>query len=285
MYRTLLPLLGLAFLLPVAATAGDPVVLLVQGSDHGELKACHCPGDTVSGPAKRAGLLRRLRNRPGDELVLGAGDHVPPPDSTGSGLADSLLSVLGRLSFDAVVPGELEVIRGKRFLEAHAAVPWVAANLEGSEAVAPVRTFTVNGVRVAVTGIVDPLLVYEHPEGFALAGITLVDPYEALGSVGGALADADRRVLLFHGDLPTLLDLAPALTGIDWVLVGHGPETPTEPGVVAGARVLEAGDGATTFLEVVDAADRPAVRVFELKQLAETAPDVERSLAPFRERE
>ncbi len=281
------PALALALFLLVApcppAAAADSTgcrILLLANADHrGELMPCHCPGLEAGSLALRAGLLRGVRL--GNRFVVGAdaGDFTPlPGDTAGVSSSATILDALEAMGYDAIAPGEAELLRGPEFLaEAASRLPLVCANLKlgGAPAgsIPPLRVIERDGCRVVVTAYVDPLLYYEWPQALECPADSLlaIDPAQALRPIlEGARAEGLPVILLAHADAVSVAALLADLPRPDVVVVGHDPGETRTAGRWESVLWVEPGPRSRTVAQVAFHAGRDgsaAVDSFRLTEL------------------
>lgn len=268
------------------------VSIVVQTDSRGELRPCDCPGSPPSGPALRSGLFQKLRVLRDAAVFLDAGDFSPATDAENPGpLSRLMVEAMELMRYDAVCPGEQELARGAAFLrDAAARLPLVAANLTVEGAPIPaVRFFETGGRRIGVTGIVEPGLFYEWPGAFteAAAGISLVDPLEALHGLEDTLRAADAVVVLVHAGLDYVRFAGGELDWVDVFVQGHRPELERAPGRMGSAWIVEPGTLSTQIFELKLQWPRgeeglPAQsEVWLLKQLSRSDGRIERLIKEF----
>jgi len=152
-------------------------------------------------------------------LLLGAGDFSGEAGTLEMYRRRFLSQTMIEMKYDAVAVGERELGFGLSTLkaDAEAGLPLICANLyEGSKRLFP--PFVTKKIRGAKVGIF--ALLGEKPR--ELAELELRDP----AGEGRAVLDELRKecdcvILLAHMERGKLLDLLPALTGVDLVIRGH----------------------------------------------------------------
>jgi len=152
-------------------------------------------------------------------LLLGAGDFSGEAGALEMYRSRFLSQTMIEMKYDAVAVGERELGFGLSTLkaDAEAGLPLICANLyEGNKRLLP--PFVTKKIRGAKVGIF--ALLGEKPR--ELAELELRDP----AGEGRAVLDELRKecdfvILLAHMERGKLLDLLPALTGVDLVIRGH----------------------------------------------------------------
>ena len=152
-------------------------------------------------------------------LLLGAGDFSGEAGALEMYRSRFLSQTMIEMKYDAVAVGERDLGFGLSALkaDAEAGLPLICANLyEGNKRLLP--PFVTKKIRGAKVGIF--ALLGEKPR--ELAELELRDP----AGEGRAVLDELRKecdfvILLAHMERGKLLDLLPALTGVDLVIRGH----------------------------------------------------------------
>jgi hypothetical protein len=199
-----------ALLFPDPARAADPPVILLTADTEGHILPCaDCPElSGLGGLARRASLLRELRSRSPESLLIDAGNFVFGPDSLASDGAamvaayDALQYAAVNVSYRDFRHGRdrtLELLKGASFTP-------ISANLldgaSGKPLFKPYVVKTAAGKKIAVLGITRPpggVDALPHIQQ-QLQGIRIAPPAEAIPlALRQAKAEADISVLLFYG--------------------------------------------------------------------------------------
>ncbi len=218
-----LPIEDLAALPPTRAAsqppAGPPVkefTFIFTGSTRGFLENCGCKVNQSGGVARRATVVKRIRDANPEAVLLDAGSGFMDPGRSGdldflAQHEESLyLRSMSLLRYDAAAIGTTELASGIDHFRAQSrgtAIPYLAANVQWhDQPIAPalVRLHAA-GLRIAVIGLFEPPCGPEAPRLFEsrTAGLEFTDPVEALCRAVPAL----KR----EGDLVVALGrLAPA---------------------------------------------------------------------------
>ena len=164
-------------------------------------------------------MVKEKRRLDPQLLLLGAGDFSGEAGALEMYRSRFLSQTMIEMKYDAVAVGERELGFGLSTLkaDAEAGLPLICANLyEGNKRLLP--PFVTKKIRGAKVGIF--ALLGEKPR--ELAELELRDP----AGEGRAVLDELRKecdfvILLAHMERGKLLDLLPALTGVDLVIRGH----------------------------------------------------------------
>ena len=176
-------------------------------------------------------------------LLLAAGDMIQGHNWANLFLGESSISAMNVMKVDAMVLGNHEFDFGQTVLKERirqAGFPVLGANVVGLESVKPYAFFDLNGVSVAVIGLVtSDVPQTTHPKN--VHGLQFLAPEAVAERLVGELRErSDVIVVLshigYHGDIR----LAQKVKGIDVVVGGH-THTKVEKPVPAGrAYVVQA---------------------------------------------
>lgn len=170
-------------------------------------------------------IARARSTARGALLLFDAGDLL-----TSGAAADTA----AELAYDALVPAEADLAHGLQpyaVLLARSRATGISANVVSRDVrnLVPCRIWEINGVRVALTGVLEPTLA---------PGLKPEDPAPALARLVPSLRGAaDITLVIAHGSWDRALALARAVPGIDAVIAGHAPagtETVEKTLVVSG---------------------------------------------------
>jgi 2',3'-cyclic-nucleotide 2'-phosphodiesterase (5'-nucleotidase family) len=214
-----------------SAPAGT-VTILASAAVNGETSSCGCKKNDIGGIVKRATVIR-TEGADGPTLLVDAGDFGADKDFDPWSKTTFIYDMMGEMGYDAVTPGETELIRGldavKELYARHPGVKVVSANIRdqaGNLIWDESAIIEKGGVKFGVTGVTGRAF-YE----FNLARgkqevdeFTFGDPREALERVlPGLRQAADVVVVLMHESPADAQKTAEAISGMDVVVVGHNP--------------------------------------------------------------
>jgi 5'-nucleotidase / UDP-sugar diphosphatase len=217
----------LAFLLLGPAVYGEPVQIriLYMNDFHGFAEGYKPFGSNertggVAYLAKAAEDLRKER----PSLFLAAGDMIQGSNWANLFQGKSVIELMNRMNFDAMTIGNHEFDFGQEALKERAkeaSFPFLAANVEGLDAVRPYVIKTIEGVRVAIIGIMtDETPVLTHPKN--VTGLKFLPPVETAERYVKELRNrAEVIVVLSHMGYHADLLLAERVKGIDVIVGGH----------------------------------------------------------------
>ncbi len=203
------------------------VRIVVTADMQGELlPTLHCSGEALGGLPRRFTFIRALRQAVseagggGTMLLLDAGQMFGHEPDFPEYYAEFYMETLNYLGYDAFNLGAAEFQRGRsvlRHMADRAVFPLISSNVSGAgRAWQTHAAKTLNGVRIAVVGAMDPARV---PEG---QGWSAADPFLALSALVDRLKErTDLIVLLSQLDFAATLSLAEALPGVDIVVAGR----------------------------------------------------------------
>jgi 2',3'-cyclic-nucleotide 2'-phosphodiesterase (5'-nucleotidase family) len=174
-------------------------------------------------------FIKKLRDqgrqeRPQRPLILiDGGDIFKPGQHYQALYGEFFMQALNLMGYDAFNIGDGELREGMDVIAAmqHTArFAMISTNAKSGEAASswqPYRILEVQGVRLALLGVVDPALTANTKQT-----ITVAPPRsqveKQLEALGGK---ADIYILMAHMSLEKSVDLATEITGIDLVVAGH----------------------------------------------------------------
>lgn len=236
----------LIFLLAASLAQGREVrVRLLHVNDlHGyaEPFKSRWAAEAQGGIAFLAGEAGRLRQgKP--SLLLAAGDMIHGHNFANLFKGESVVAVMNAMVFDAMVVGNHEFDFGLKVLEeriAQARFPVLGANVAGVKGLKPYVVKKVDGVRVAVLGLLHPeTLGGTHPP--KLPGVTLMPVAATAARYLKVLRKrADLVVVLSHQGYARDRQLAEEVPGIEVIVGGHSHTRLTTPAMVAGTYIVQA---------------------------------------------
>ncbi len=159
-----------------------------------------------------------------------------------------MLSLMGRIGYDAMCPGDREIAFGVKKLIAEAKqdkLPLVAANLVYASSKKPVFPPFVllkkSGLKVAVFGVLGSDLALTTPSGDP-DSVKILDPVATAKDLVPKLRkQADVVVMLAHTSYFPAQKIAQEAQGIDVVIVGHAPGQGDVPPSTAGPVYARSG--------------------------------------------
>ena len=204
------------------------ITILYTGATHAMLYPCSCPIEQDGGIARRASLIKELRRKHSDLLLLDCGSF------TAGGLLDEYaqntrldmqrsevnLKAMELMQYDAVAVSSDEFNFGKDFFlkNARKSNPaFLSANLE-TEKVEPYIIKQVSGVKIAVIGLTN-LAASQKSEGLR------VSSPKAIARLVTRLKSEGAEVVLVLSTLGKKedLDLISKVRGIDVLFMGYNP--------------------------------------------------------------
>lgn len=174
-----------------------------------------------------------------------------------------MLSMMGRIEYDAMCPGDRELAFGVKNLLAEAKkskLPLVAANLVYASTKKPVLPpyllLRKSGLRVAVFGLLGSDLALTTPAGDP-DSLRILDPVAVAKDLVPKLRkQADVIVLLAHTSYFPAQKIAQEAPGIDVVIVGHAPGQGDVPPSTSGPVYARSGQkGQSVCKTTVDVDD------------------------------
>ena len=189
--------------------------------------------------AARAGELRREKAA----LFLAAGDMIQGNNWANLSQGESVVELMNTMNFNALVVGNHEFDFGQEILKkriSESRFPVLGANVEGLEGLKPYVISELNGMKIAVIGIVtEETPVSTHPRN--VAGLRFSQPAEALGKYLPELRQkADAIIVLSHIGHAADRSLAEKVKGIDLIVGGHSHTKVAKPVRIGSTWIVQA---------------------------------------------
>ncbi|MFK4472445.1 5'-nucleotidase/UDP-sugar diphosphatase [Paenibacillus sp. RC73] len=239
--------------------SGKHITILHTNDTHSHVVA----NDKEMGFAKLAGIIDQYRASNPNTLLLDDGDTVHGTTFATLVNGESIVKVVNKLGYDAMVPGNHEFNYGwKHLVELSKEIqfPVLSANIkqtDGTRLFQPYVIKEVDGVKIGIIGLTTPETAYKtNPKN--VEGIQFTDPAaEAKAAVDEIRSKVDVVVVLGHlgqdaSSKDTSLKVVKEVPGIDIFIDGHS-HTVLEKGLVGdnGTLIASAGEY-TKYLGVVD---------------------------------
>ena len=213
-----------------AATAPYDLTILHTSENHGHWEATEVSKVSQGGIARRASIIKKIRNEVTNSLLLDSGDI-----SQGTLFFTQYKGAEGRdfynlLGYDAVVTGNHDFDAGPKVMAENflngAQFSVVATNMDFSREpllagrIPPTVVRTLSGEKVGIFGLVTPEVVVTSSPG---PNVAMKDTIQ---SAEEAIAELERQgvnkiILLSHLGFPADQDLAARIAGIDVIVSGH----------------------------------------------------------------
>ncbi|MDQ0047197.1 2',3'-cyclic-nucleotide 2'-phosphodiesterase (5'-nucleotidase family) [Paenibacillus polymyxa] len=242
-----------------APVSGKHITILHTNDTHAHVVT----NDKEMGFAKLAGIIDQYRAFNPNTLLLDDGDTVHGTTFATLVKGESIVKVINKLRYDAMVPGNHEFNYGwKHLVELSKEIqfPVLSSNIkqtDGTRLFKPYVIKEVDGVKIGIIGLTTPETAYKtNPKN--VEGIQFTDPAaEAKAAVDEIRSKVDVVVVLGHlgqdaSSKDTSLKVVKEVPGIDIFIDGHS-HTVLEKGLVSdnGTLIASAGEY-TKYLGVVD---------------------------------
>ncbi len=244
----LLSILFLVILVPWGYANQVDLKILYVNDFHGFAEPYKPTGSDalLGGIAYLAGAVDRARGKQ-PSLLLAAGDMIQGNVWANLFRGKSTIDVMNAMKFDAMVVGNHEFDFGPKVLKermAQARFPMLGANVKGFPALKPYIMKNLQGVRIAIIGVVTPETpVVTHPRN--VAGLTFSTPESAVRKYLQELKGrADIIVVLSHCGLQADKELAARVPGIDVIVGGHSHTKLLQPEQVGRTIIVQAWEHA-----------------------------------------
>ena len=235
-FRAGAALLGLGLLIWSGGALAQTrsAVILSTGSINGETISCGCQKKELGGIPRRAAFIKAQRPKVPATILVDAGDFGSQVKVEPWMRTEFQIDMMAKLSYDAVTPGDNEMVRGlDPLLALYGRAPGikvVSANVLSKKTQQPIWSdFTIverGGVKFGITGVTDPnYYKFNLDRGLVKSDdFDFRDPKESLRRVLPQLRQqADVVVVLLHTGSEDAKRMLDGLTGIDLAVVGHVP--------------------------------------------------------------
>ena len=146
------------------------LLIVYSGNTFGELNPCGCAKEEDQGGfERRMTYLKQVSINTKNTLLVDTGDSFKEPSRQGKIKASYIMQAMSKMKYDAVIPGDKDLVYGEAFLNDGQSIPWLLSNAKLGKINLPQtrgKKFE-NGLTVAMLAIVDPELYYgaEHYGG------------------------------------------------------------------------------------------------------------------------
>jgi len=208
--------------LSFAENSSHEITIIYSGNTLGELKPCGCAKEEDQGGfERRLTYFKQVLAASNNVLLVDTGDNFKEPSRQGKIKAHYIMQAMSKLKYDAVVPGDKDLVYGEFFLKNKFKIPWLLSNAKLSKInLSKIKIKKLhNGLTVAMLALIDPSLYYgtTHNEG------NIIDPKESAQKLIKKLKTSespDLIVLLTHMKREKALSML-GLSGVDVVINGH----------------------------------------------------------------
>jgi sulfur-oxidizing protein SoxB len=250
---------------PREVKAGQQVVTLLQTTD------VHCqlhPHDelfwennrsvfrTAGGYAQLATYFKQEKRKNPNTFLIDTGDMFQGSQLSSETEGKALQPILDALEYDLYLPGNWEVVYGKRTMQqllGGLQGPKICANMyhdlgdgkKGELIFPPYYTWSVAGIKIGFVGYTDPLVPVRQSPDYS-RGIIYTQPEENLEHYVQVLREQEqcaRVILLSHLGLSQQIALAnaKACEGVDYIFGGDTHERVRKPIQCTYSKVVEPG--------------------------------------------
>ncbi len=228
------------------SSSDSTITLLVSGDTQGWITPCGCAANQSGGLARRATVFADAKKW-GPVLMVDVGGSAVGSTEYQRLKFESLLRGMQLIGVDVCNVGGPETVFSPAELaeiSQSVGVTWLSCNLKdtgGQKSPLAIRHIEINGIQIAIVGVVDPALV-EHTDW------QVSDPLPAILAAFRDV-DADIRVVLAYLDEGPLRALASSLPEVDYVIGGPTGQT-ISPVRIGGVTLMSATNKGKFLAEV-----------------------------------
>lgn len=210
----------------------------------------------TGGYAQMATFFKRARKSNPDTFIIDTGDMFQGSELSVKTTGKALVPILNELGYDLYLPGNWEVIYGKRNMQTLLGAldaPKVCANMyhdlgegkRGELIFLPYYIWNIRGVKIGFLGYTDPMVPLRQSPNYS-KGILYTPAEENIAHYVSVLKEdelCDYVIVIAHLGLSQQIYLAnlPQCEGVDYILGGDTHERVREPIQCKYAKVVEPG--------------------------------------------
>lgn len=210
----------------------------------------------MGGYAELASYLDKLKKKNPNSLLIDTGDMFQGSALSVKTTGEAFVPILNALEYDLYLPGNWEVIYGKRKMQTLMGAlnaPKICANLyhdlgegkKGELVFQPYHVWSVAGVKIGFLGYTDPLVPLRQSPVYS-KGIVYTKPEDNLAYYVDLLRNQEQCefvMIIAHLGLSQQIHLAnlPECSGVDYILGGDTHERVRKPIQCTYAKVVEPG--------------------------------------------
>lgn len=219
----------LFFFLSLGLTSyAKEITIIYSGQTHGMIYPCTCPIEPDGGLARRAALIKKIRNDHPNNLLLDSGDffaggimdEYTQNTQLDSGRSLINLKAMALMKYDAVAVGDDEFNFGKEFFDKAISEPklsFISCNLTYKNLL-PFIIKEIDGIKIGIIGVSPVSLKQKIP------GIEINNPNAAVSKVVSELKNKGVGIIVLLSQLQeegAVFNLINSVQGIDIVIEGH----------------------------------------------------------------
>ena len=208
-------------------SSAKTLTILYTSSARGQVRSCNCTKFRFGGYGRELTLLKSIREKNQDVLLIEGGDITGETGFQSKLKADVASKALKMLGYNLIVPGEEELgVRGESYIEyfKSSKVPIVCANITDAQSEKPMfRPFIVvktnSGLKVGIIGLFDGDIggkMFERTTGCIISDPVLSLKY----AIKKIRAKCDIVAVIYHGLACDAKKFA-GVPGVDFVMTTH----------------------------------------------------------------
>jgi hypothetical protein len=212
----------------VLASDTREITILYTGQTHAMLYPCHCPKEPDGGIARRVSLVKALKKRFPQALLLDSGGFFAGGALDEYGLGDEPdkertrinLAAMALMQYDAAAIGVDEFNFGQGFLKeciANFKIAFLSCNIQPQGIFLPYIIRQIGDIKVGILGVSTPALLPK------IEGLTLLSPSLALAKTLEELRQKGCDLIVLLSTLPESeeFDLIDNIPGIDVLITNN----------------------------------------------------------------
>ena len=224
--------------------AKEELTILISGQSHASLYPCTCPHNPEGGVARRATVIKQIRDEVDNVLLLESGisfsggklDTKGLDAQTNEKLSEYYLKTLSKMDYDAFLISSEEFNFGDKFLQKMIkkySLPYLSANV-GKKEFKSYIIKEIRGKKFAIIGLSDEGVIEKTKKVF-------IKPKKAIEKVLKEIAagkKADFIIVLSSLDLEQSEEILKEVKGIDLWVSSNNPYGPSDIKKINGVTVV-----------------------------------------------
>ncbi len=237
-----------------AASRVQHLNLILSAATHGEMLPCGRCKQKAGGLGRRATIIEASRDTAAFVEAADGGDLLPSGDPDPQ-VEAFLIAMHAKLGYSALGVGEVELARGRGYLEdliaPHADLAWVSANIVDATTREPLfKPYVLRPAgetMIAFTSILEPEVWQD--QAASQPGVKVLPPNAALVALMPEMRRRAGLVVCFaHARYLAVRSIAEEVPGVDIIVASHKPRVENYPLRIGHARQVFFGGSSGRFL-------------------------------------
>ena len=214
------------------SSSASVIHVVFTGEENGYLEPCGCSEKQLGGFPKRHTLIKHLREKDEDLILLSLGDIIGKVGRQDEIKMETALEALDQMGYAAHNIGEKDLDMGTDllgYISQISNVDFISSNIDSTSQALETKHYVIKEIKtkdttlkVGIMGIVSPGLVENDYQD-----VEVMDPVLSLKPLLNNLHDkTDILILLSHAEMEESVEIAEACPELDLVISGHLVDRP-----------------------------------------------------------